>query len=330
LTRRAEDVSQLYLRGVLNGRPIIVQPTSAPRSPVPTLIKQAQIGLNPARLVPAPAADSEPTLRDPMAFRRLSGLVTRKRRRSSSRHTADPRPLLHAKRRAELGADDAAIHARRRGALQDLRCRESTGRRQIGRDLCVGARCSTAAARRRTLRCTTTPSRLGAGHSISTSSSLRPDRTELPTFNGSFERLQFSPIQPRASAPGGTAVGFPVDGAKPACRPTMRTGTLTWSYAHGRSLSVPEGVDGVSYSCRISDRSTSTRSGVDVPRAVLRSADGAPAAPADGRSSGSIATSRRADRCQRFVARRSRSSATEPAPHRRTARGSPVQSFAGP
>ena len=137
----AEDVSQLYLRGVLDGRPIIVQAIFRTQDPSPDLIKQAQIALNRLVVVPLPPPTAEiddfgismelPDDWNGWLYAGAPDLVAT---------TADPQnPYYSASVEQRLGTDDVAILLEEGTALQDLRWPEIDGPPQIGpENLCVG------------------------------------------------------------------------------------------------------------------------------------------------------------------------------------------------
>jgi hypothetical protein len=150
-----------------------------------------------------------------------------------------------------MGAQDVAILLQGGGALQDLRWPEIDGPPQIGpENLCVGCEMFDGGrppAAGHALYHDTFTTR-GRAFDLYVEFGSGPTEQQLADVNGVLRTLQFSPDpNPAQTPPGGTAVGSLYDGAKPAVLADDVDRTLTWSYAHGRSLSVPEGWTGWTY-----------------------------------------------------------------------------------
>jgi hypothetical protein len=248
-----EDVSQLYLRGVLNGRPVIVQAFFRTQDPSPDLIKQAQIALDRLVVVPLPQPTTElddfgisMELPDGWHGWLYAGeptlVVT----------TSDPQNPFYAPDVAQkMGSSDVAIVLDEGTALQDLRWPAIDGPPQIGpQNLCVG--CEMFDGGR--------PPPVGHAlyHHTFTSGGRAfdlyvefgsaPTDQQLADVNATLQTLRFTPnSDPQPAPPGGTAVGSLYEGAKPSVRADSSDRTLSWSYAHGRSLSVPDGWTGWTY-----------------------------------------------------------------------------------
>jgi hypothetical protein len=252
----AEDVSQLYLRGVLNGRPIIVQAYFRTTDPSADLIKQAQIGLNRLVVVPAPPPTTE--LNDFGIGMALpdgwQGWIYAFNAGDPSlvATTVDPQnPYYSANVAQNLGAHDVAIMLEAGGALQDLRWPEIDGPPQIGpENLCVGCEVFDGGrppAAGHALYHDTFTAR-GRAFDLYVEFGSGPTEQQLADVNGVLRTLQFSPDpNPAQAPPGGSAVGSLYDGAQPAVQADDTDRTLTWSYAHGRSVSVPGGWTGWTY-----------------------------------------------------------------------------------
>lgn len=266
----AEDVSQLYLRGVLNGRPVIVQAYFRTTDPSSDLIKQAQIGLN--RIVIVPAAPPTAELNDVGIGMALpdgwQGWIYAFNASDPTlvATTARPRSPFFAPSIAEdLRSSDVAIVLAESRADQDLRWPPVTGAPQIGSEnLCVGCEVMDDGQPPTTghvlYRNTFTTG--GRAFDLYVEFGSTPSTEQLVDINSILGTLHLAPNpSPEPPPPGGTAVGS-LTGAQPQVGETDAERTLSWTYGFRASIAVPEGWTGCRTSCS-SRRSRSTRSHSD-------------------------------------------------------------------
>jgi hypothetical protein len=248
-----EAVSQLYLRGVLNGRPVIVQAFFRTQAPGPDLIERAQIGLNRLVVVPLPPPTTElddfgismglPDGWHGWLFAGEPTLVAT---------TSDPQNPFSAPNVAQqMGPTDIAILLEEGAALQDLRWPAIAGAPQIGPEhLCVGCEMldggQPPAPGHARYHHTFTSG--GRAFDLYVEFGSTPTEQQLADVNRTLRTLQLAPApDPQPAPPGGTAVGSLYDGAKPSVLPDDADRTLSWSYGDGTSLSVPAGWTGWTY-----------------------------------------------------------------------------------
>jgi hypothetical protein len=248
----AEDVSQLYLRGVLNGRPIIVQAFFRTTDPSPGQIKQAQIGLNRLVVVPAPPPTTElddfgigmalPDGWQGWIYAFNAGDPT------LVATTATPRSPFYAPSIAEdMSSSDVTIMLAESIAEQDLRWPPVSGPPQIGpANLCLGCEVMDdghpPAAGHVLYRKTFTTG--GRAVDLYVEFGSTPSIDQLAEINSTLGTLRFTPDpSPEPSPPGETAVGS-LTGAQPQVGATDAERTLSWTYGFRASIGVPEGWTG--------------------------------------------------------------------------------------
>ena len=248
----AEDVSQLYLAGVLNGRPIIVQAYFRTTEPSPDLIKQAQIGLNRLVVVPAPPPTAElddfgigMTLPDGWqgwlyAFNAGDPTLVAT--------TASPRTPFYAPSIAkDMGSSDVTIMLAQSIAEQDLRWPPVDGPLQIGpANLCAGCEVmddgKPPAAAHVLYRNTFTAG--GRAFDLYVEFGSTPTAEQLADINSILGTLQLAPgSNPVPPPPGVTAVGS-LTGAQPTVGSADAERMLAWTYEFRASIAVPEGWTG--------------------------------------------------------------------------------------
>jgi hypothetical protein len=248
----AEDVSQLYVSGVLNGRPVIVQAYFRTQDPSPDLITQAQIGLNRLVVVPLPAPTTE--LRDLGVSMELpdgwqgwlysfsASAPTLVATTSEPQNPLYPRSVTQSMR-----SDDVAIVLEEGTTLQDLRWPAIDGPPQIGpENLCVGCEMldggQPPTVGHVLYRNTFTTG--GRAFDLYVEFGSAPGTQQLDDVNSILGTLQLAPgPNPEPASPGGTAVGS-LPGGAPGVGPTDAERTLSWTYEFRVSISVPEGWTG--------------------------------------------------------------------------------------
>ena len=247
------DVSQLYLRGVVNGRPIVVQAFFRTSDPSPELIDQAQIGLN--RLVVVPTLPPTTALDDfGISMQLPQGwhgwlyagdptLVAT----TSSATTPFTNDFGAPGVGQEMGPSDTTIVLDESDALQDLRWPQISGPPRIGsQNLCDGCEVMDdgrpPTAGHVLYRNTFTSG--GRAFDLYVEFGSAPNAQQLEDANAILGTLQLTPDpSPEPPPPGATAVGSLPDGQRPVVGPTDTDRTLAWSYEHA-SMSVPDGWTG--------------------------------------------------------------------------------------
>ncbi len=248
----AEDVSQLSLAGVLNGRPVIVQAYFRTTDPGPDLIKQAQTGLN--RLVVVPAPPPTTALDDSGIGMTLpdgwQGWIY-------AFNTGDPTlvattasartPFYAPSVAKDMGSSDVTIMLAQSDSLQDLRWPPVDGPPQIGPDnLCAGCEVMDdghpPAAGHVLYRNTFTTG--GRAFDLYVEFGSTPSADQLADINKILGTLQLA-LDPSPGPPpaGGIAVGT-LPGGQPSVTPADAERSLAWTYEFRASISVPEGWTG--------------------------------------------------------------------------------------
>jgi hypothetical protein len=250
----AQDISQLYLRGVMNGRAIIVQAYFRTTDPSSDLVKQAQFALN--RLVVVPLPPPTTTLDDfgismevPDGWR---GWLYALGDQTLVATTSDPQnPFYPANVVQKMGPGDATIVLGAGAALQDLRWPAIDGPPQIGpENLCVGCEMMDGGrppAPGHVLYHNTFTSG-GRAFDLYVEFGSAPTPRQVGDVNATLQTLRITPDpNPQSPPAGGTAVGSLYDGEKPAVLAGDANRTLSWTYEGRTALSVPEGWTGWTY-----------------------------------------------------------------------------------
>jgi hypothetical protein len=247
----AQDVSQLSLRGVVNGRPISVQAYFRTTDPSAELIKQAQIGLN--RLVVVPLAPPTAALDDFGISMRLPDdghgwIYSYGDDPTLVATTADAQNPFYAPTVARgMGPSDVTIVLAESTAQEDLRWPPLDGPPQIGpTNLCVGCEVmddgQPPAPGHVLYRNTFTSG--GRAFDLYVEFGSAPSSQQLTEVNALLETLRLSPNpSPEPPPPGGSAVGS-LPGGRPAVGPTDADRVLSWTYEFRASISVPDGWTG--------------------------------------------------------------------------------------
>jgi hypothetical protein len=250
----AQDVSQLYLRGVVNGRPIIVQAYFRTTDPSPDLVRQAQLALNRLIVIPLPPPTTTldnfgMSMEVPDGWR---GWLYALGDQTLVATTSNPQnPFSPANVVQKMGPGDVTIVLGAGGALQDLRWPAIDGPPQIGpENLCVGCEMMDGGqpppAGHVLYHNTFTSG--GRAFDLYVEFGSEPTPQRVAEVNTTLETLRITPDPNPESPPvGGTAVGSLYDGAKPAVVAADAHRTLSWTYEGRTSLSVPEGWTGWTY-----------------------------------------------------------------------------------
>ena len=245
----ATNVSQLYLRGVVNGHPVIIQAFFRTTDPTKDLINQAQIGINRLVVVPAPPPTS--ALDDFGISMQLPdgwhGWL----------YAGDPTLVATTSRPANpfyapqvgqnMGASDTTIVLDESTALQDLRWPAIDGPPQIGPDnLCDGCEVmddgKPPAPGHVLYRDTFTSGDRAFDLYVEFGSA--PTLQQLLDANAILQTLQIAPNpNPQQAPPGGTAVGT-LPGGRPTVGANDANRMLSWTYGEHASMSVPAGWTG--------------------------------------------------------------------------------------
>jgi hypothetical protein len=243
----ANDVSQLYLSGAVNGRPIIMQAFFRTTDPSPELITQAQIALNRLVVVPAPPPttaldDFGITMHLPDGWRGwlYAGDPT------LIATTSDPANLYAPEIGRAMGPSDITIVLDEGTGLQDLRWPAIDGPPQIGPDnLCEGCEVmddGQPPAFGHTLYRNTFTSG-GRAFDLYVEFGSEPSPGQLSEVNAILQTLQLTPDpSPEPAPPGATAVG--TLGERPLVGATSADRVLSWTYEGRESISVPAGWTG--------------------------------------------------------------------------------------
>jgi hypothetical protein len=248
------DVSQLYLRGVVNGRPMIVQALFGTREPDSGLIRQAQTALD--RLVVVPAPPTTTALNDfGISIRLPSGwhgwlyagdptLVAT----TSDATTPFTNDVGAPGVGQQMGMSDTTIVLDESDTLQDLRWPAISGSPQIGPTVrCDGCEVMDdgrpPADGHVLYRDTFTSG--GRAFDLYVEFGSSPSAEHVDHVNAILATLELTPNgTPQPTPEGDIAVGSLPDGQRPAVTPADHDRTLSWSYAGRASIFVPAGWTG--------------------------------------------------------------------------------------
>ena len=245
-----DDVSQLYLRGVVNGRPVIMQAFFHTTDPSPDLIRQAQIALN--MLVVVPALPTTTALDDYGISMQLPGGW------NGWLYAGDPtlvattsvpaNPFYAPEVGQKMGPSDVTIVLDESSGLQDLRWPQIDGAPLIGpENLCEGCEVmddGQPPAPGHTLYRETFTSG-GRAFDLYVEFGSQPTSQQLADVNAILQTLQLTRASSPEPAPAdATAVGTLPDGERPLVGPTSGDRVLSWTYQGHDSISVPAGWTG--------------------------------------------------------------------------------------
>jgi hypothetical protein len=247
----AQDISQLYLRGVVNGRAIIVQAYFHTTDPSRDLVQQAQFALNRLVVVPVPPPttrldDFGISMEVPNGWH---GWLYALGDQTLVATTSDPsNPFYPANVVQKMGPGDVTIVLGAGGALQDLRWPPIDAPPHIGpENLCVGCEMMDGGQPPSTghVLYHNTFTSGGRAFDLYVEFGSAPSSQQVVDVNATLQTLRIAP-DPNAPSPpaGGTAVGSLYDGAKPAVTSDDANRTLSWTYEGRTSLSVPVGWTG--------------------------------------------------------------------------------------
>ncbi len=243
------DVSRLYLRGTLRGRPVVIQAYFHMRAPSAALIKQAQIGLNRLVVVPPPSPTSALndfgiTMQLPPAWH---GWLYAGDPTLVATTSTPVKPFSAPQVGRNMGASDTTIVLDESAAIQDLRWPTISGPPQIGpENLCVGCEVlddgGPPVSGHVLYRNTFTNG--GRAFDLYVEFGSTPTRQQLADVNATLRTLRFTPNpSPQQPTWGGTAVGS-LTGSRPTVRPADVNRVLRWRGWDPAGVNVPAGWTG--------------------------------------------------------------------------------------